>query len=51
MRTRNQQIIRFFIPSGLQYVQAVHGVNVASEFRRHVRDGFCIGLVWKGARV
>jgi len=51
MRRRNQQIINFFNPPGLQYVQAVHGVNVANEFRRHIHDRFCIGIVRKGARV
>ncbi|MCX5811812.1 MAG: AraC family transcriptional regulator [Proteobacteria bacterium] len=51
MRRRNQQIIRFFNPRGLQYVQAVHGVNVANEFRRHVHNRFCIGIIQKGARV
>lgn len=51
MRRRNQQIIHFFNPSGLQYVQAVHGINVANEFHRHVHDRLCIGVVQKGARV
>lgn len=51
MRKRNEQIIQFFNPSGLQYVQAVHGINVANEFHRHVHDRFCIGVVQKGARV
>ncbi len=51
MRTRSGQAVRFFNPPGLPYVQAVHGINVAHEFRRHVHDGFCIGLVQSGARV
>ena len=50
-RKSNQEIIRFFNPPDLQYVEAVHGFNVANEFRRHVHDGFCIGVVQKGARV
>jgi AraC-like DNA-binding protein len=51
MRRRNQQSVHFFNPPELQYIQAVHGVNVTNEFHRHVHDRFCIGIVQKGARV
>jgi AraC-like DNA-binding protein len=51
MRRRNQQNIHFFNPPELQYIQAVHGINVTNEFHRHVHDRFCIGIVQKGARV
>ncbi len=51
MRKGSRQTVRFFNPPGLPYVQAIRGVNVAHSFRRHVHDGFCIGLVQKGTRV
>lgn len=50
MKTRSRQTVRFFNPPGLP-VQAVRGVNVANDFRRHVHDKFCIGIVEEGARV
>jgi AraC-like DNA-binding protein len=50
MRRKKRDHIRFINPPGMPYVQAVHGVNVANEFRRHVHEGFCIGIVQKGVR-
>jgi AraC-like DNA-binding protein len=35
----------------MPYVQAVHGIDMVNEFRRHVHEGFCIGIVEKGGRV
>ncbi|RQW81341.1 MAG: hypothetical protein EHM79_19670, partial [Geobacter sp.] len=51
MRTRIKQGIQIFNPPGLHYVEAVHGINVANEFNRHVHKRFLIGIVDKGARV
>ena len=51
MRRTSEGTFRFFDPPGLPYVHAVHGVNVANEFRRHTHGRFCIGIVQKGARV
>jgi len=50
MRRKNRDHIRFINPPGMPYVQAVYGVNVANEFRRHIHEGFCVGIVEKGAR-
>jgi AraC-like DNA-binding protein len=51
MRRKNQETVHFFNPSDLQCIQAVHGIDVANEFRRHVHNGFCVGIVQKGVRV
>ncbi len=51
MKRINQETLHFFNLPGLQGFQAVHGINVANEFPRHVHNRFCIGIVLKGARV
>jgi AraC-like DNA-binding protein len=51
MKRVNQETLHFFNLPGLQGLQAVHGINVANEFRRHVHNRFCIGIVLKGTRV
>jgi AraC-like DNA-binding protein len=51
MRTRTTQTIHIFNPPGLHHVQAVRGINVASEFNRHMHERFLIGIVEKGVRI
>jgi hypothetical protein len=51
MKRVNQETLHFFNLPGLQGLQAVHGINVANEFRRLVHNRFCIGIVLKGTRV
>ena len=51
MKRENRETVRFINPPGIPYVQVVHGVNMANEFRRHIHEGFCVGIVEQGARV
>jgi AraC-like DNA-binding protein len=51
MRRKDREAVRFIKPPGMPCVQAVHGVNVANEFHRHIHEGFCVGIVEKGGRV
>jgi AraC-like DNA-binding protein len=51
MRTKSTGIIRFFNPSDLPHVKAVHGENVSHEFPRHIHNGLSIGIIMKGERV
>ncbi len=51
MKRRDPERLRFFSPSDIGCVQAVHGNDVAHAFPRHCHNGFCLGVVRKGARV
>jgi AraC-like DNA-binding protein len=51
VRRGNRGAIYFHNPPDLQHIHGVHGKNVGNEFRRHVHNGFCIGIIQEGARI
>jgi len=51
MQKRDGEIVRFFNPPDMKYVQAVSGVGVTNDFSRHIHRTFCIGVVQRGSRV
>jgi AraC-like DNA-binding protein len=51
MRRRDQGTVCFLNPPDLQHIHVVYGKNMGNEFPRHVHNGFCVGIVQKGARI
>lgn len=51
MKMKDRESIRFFSPPEMRYIRVVSGTNVTNDFARHVHHSYCIGTVYKGARL